>query len=47
MIDFTQLPAGGQITSGSTWNFQAWYRDPAAGGAMFNTSDALRATFCD
>jgi probable HAF family extracellular repeat protein len=47
MVDFTQLPAGGQITAGSTWNFQAWYRDAAAGGAMFNTSDALRATFCD
>ncbi len=47
LLDFNQLPAGGEITPGSTWNFQAWYRDPAAGGAMFNTSDALRATFCD
>jgi uncharacterized membrane protein len=47
MVDFASLPAAGQITPGSTWNFQAWYRDAAAGGAMFNTSDALRATFCD
>jgi uncharacterized membrane protein len=46
-LDFTQLPAGGQIVPGSTWYFQAWYRDPAAGGATFNLSDGLMATFCD
>ena len=34
-----------QITSGSTWNFQAWFRDPAAGGAFFNLSDGLSITF--
>jgi hypothetical protein len=47
-VDFTQPPAsggGGAITAGSTWNFQLWYRDPAAGGAGVNLSDALRATF--
>lgn len=35
----------GQITPGSTWNFQGWFRDTAAGGAMFDLSDALQVTF--
>ena len=26
---------------GSTRNFQYWFRDPAAGGAFFNTSNAV------
>ena len=34
-----------QITAGSTWNFQNWFRDPAAGGAFFNLSDGLEITF--
>ena len=34
-----------QITAGSTWNFAAWFRDPAAGGAFFNLSDGLEVTF--
>jgi hypothetical protein len=46
-MDFTSPPAAGLITAGSTWNFQAWYRDPAAGGANFNLSDGLEITFCD
>ena len=33
------------IVDGSTWNFQAWFRDPGAGGAGFNTSDAVSVTF--
>lgn len=37
--------AGSPVTPGSTWNVQFWYRDPAAGGAMFNASDALALTF--
>lgn len=37
---------GGEIEAGTSWSFQLWYRDPAAGGAGFNLSDALRATFC-
>jgi hypothetical protein len=47
-IDFTQPPTGGgpgQVTSGSTWYFQLWYRDPMGGGARYNTTDALSATF--
>jgi hypothetical protein len=35
-----------QITPGSTWNFQFWYRDTASLGAGFNLSNALSATFC-
>jgi hypothetical protein len=34
-----------QITSPGLRNFQCWFRDPAAGGAGFNTSDALAITF--
>lgn len=30
---------------GSSWNFQFWYRNPAAGGANFNLSDALHVDF--
>jgi hypothetical protein len=47
-LDITAPPSpGGQISSGDTWNFQFWYRDPAAGGANFNLSDGLELTFCD
>jgi len=46
-LDMTTPPTpGGQITGGSTWNFQAWYRDPAAGGSNVNLSDGLEITFC-
>lgn len=46
-LDVTNPPqANGQITSGSTWYFQYYYRDPAAGGVAFNTSDAVVLTFC-
>ena len=46
MIDFEELPEMGRIVGGSTWRFQFWYRDPAAGGTGTNLSDAVRATFC-
>jgi hypothetical protein len=48
-LDLTAPPAGsgpGQIQPASTWNFQYWYRDPAAGGTGFNLSNALSVTFC-
>jgi hypothetical protein len=46
-LDIASPPQpSGQITDGSTWNFQFWYRDPNFGGAGFNLSDALSATFC-
>ncbi len=48
-VDYTVPPmdsGAGQITVGSTWNFQFWFRDSAAGGAAFNTSNALSILFC-
>jgi glucose/arabinose dehydrogenase len=45
-VDLTSPPpGGGQITSGSTWHFQYWFRDPAAGGAGANLSNALTIVF--
>lgn len=46
-LDLSQPPVpAGQIAAGQTWNFQFWYRDPAAGGTGFNLSDALQIEFC-
>jgi hypothetical protein len=46
LLDNASPPsAATQIISGSTWNFQAWFRDPAAGGAFFNLSDGLEVVF--
>ena len=39
------MTASVRITPGSTWYFQSFYRDPAAGGAGFNFSDGLAITF--
>lgn len=45
-VDLASPPsAEGRIEAGSTWNFQAWYRDPAARGHHFNFSDAVSLTF--
>ena len=45
-LDVTAPPnAATTITGGTTWNFQCWYRDPAAGGASFNLSDGLEVQF--
>ncbi len=46
LIDWNNLPSGTPL-SGQTWNFQFWYRNPAAGGAGFNLSNALSVTVCD
>jgi hypothetical protein len=46
IIDYNNLPVGGQNSSGDTWNFQFWVRDPMGGGAGFNTADGLEVTFC-
>ena len=45
-LNLNSLPGGLQMHSGETWYFQAWYRDPAGGGAGYNTSDALRVPWC-
>lgn len=48
-VDFGAPPADagyGQIAGFTQWNFQFWYRDPAAGLSGFNLSDALTVTFC-
>ena len=45
-LDLPNLPPGGAIQAGDTRKFQFWYRDPAGGGAAFNLSDGLSATFC-
>ncbi|MDP6520579.1 MAG: hypothetical protein QF599_00705 [Planctomycetota bacterium] len=45
-LDIAHPPqASGQVTAGSTWHFQAWYRDPLAGGASFDLSDGLTVVF--
>jgi hypothetical protein len=49
LLDFSQPPAGsgpGAILPGMTRYFQAYYRDPAGGGAGFNLTDALEVEFC-
>jgi hypothetical protein len=35
----------GLIQQGQSWAFQAWFRDPAGGGAGFNLSEGLRIDF--
>jgi hypothetical protein len=37
----------GLVEPGSVWNFQLWYRDPAAGGSGFNLTNATQVTFCN
>ena len=37
--------AAGAILAGTTWHFQGWFRDNAAGGSGTNLSDGLRITF--
>ena len=45
-VDYSLPPSQAtRILPGSTWHFQTWYRDPQAGGAKFDTSDALTLTF--
>ncbi|MCY2959150.1 MAG: LamG domain-containing protein [Planctomycetota bacterium] len=44
-IDFGALSPLGQITPGTPWRFQFWFRDWAAGGTGTNLSDAMEVTF--
>jgi hypothetical protein len=46
VVDLANPPSTtGTITAGSTWNFQMWERDPAAGGAGYTFTDGLSVTF--
>jgi len=45
-VELTSPPAAsGQITAGTTWHFQGWFRDPGQGPAFFDLSDGLSVTF--
>ena len=44
-LDLVAPPASGNLVAGSSWNFQFAYRDVAAGGALFNASDAIAVDF--
>lgn len=37
--------SGTPLAAGDTWRFQAWFRDPSAGGSNFNLSDGYAITF--
>lgn len=45
VVNNTLPPAAGLLLPGTTWNFQAWFRDVAAGGSNFNLSNGLRVPF--
>ena len=47
-LDYSAPPMNappGRVLPGSHWNFQHWYRDPAAAGTGFNLSDGLSVVF--
>jgi hypothetical protein len=44
-IDNSVHPGSTYFAAGTTWNFQAWFRDAAAGGSFTNLSDGYRITF--
>jgi len=47
-VDLTQFPytgSGNPVLAGSSWSFQFWYRDPQAGPAFSNASDAVQVFF--
>jgi hypothetical protein len=45
-LDFGSLPGGVVLQNGDVRYFQLWFRDPPGGGALTDTSDALRVQFC-
>jgi hypothetical protein len=48
-LDFTLPPFVGTpfaVGAGSTWNFQFAFRDPASGGANFDSTNAASVVFC-
>ena len=45
VVDFASAPVQGVIVGNTTWNFQAWFRDPLGGGSFFDLSDGLEIAF--
>ncbi|MFT4647799.1 MAG: hypothetical protein ACI9X4_001013 [Glaciecola sp.] len=43
-LDMTNLPLGGDISQGETWNFQLWHRED---GGQSNFSETLAYPFCN
>ncbi len=46
-LDFYGMPPYGaaEVDPGETWRFQCWFRDPPAGGATFNLTNAVSVDF--
>lgn len=44
-LDLSSPPLSSYLRPGTTWGFQCGFRDPAAGGARFNATDAVRFRF--
>ena len=44
-LDLQSGALAGIVDPGDTFHFQAWYRDPLAGGAGFNLSDGMHVNF--
>ncbi len=41
----TSVPGGLNVVAGSSYNYQRWNRDPAAGGGFANFSDAIEIQY--
>ncbi|MBJ03050.1 MAG: hypothetical protein CMK00_09295 [Planctomycetes bacterium] len=47
-VNLSAAPLAGQVLCGSSWYFQAWFREPetvGSGGAGFNLSSGLEVAF--
>ena len=47
-VNLSAAPLAGQVLCGSSWYFQAWFREPetvGSGGAGFNLSSGLEGAF--
>ena len=44
-VEGTQAPASARLLPGSTWHFQAYFRDPAGGASGANLSDGISVEF--
>jgi hypothetical protein len=46
VIDLNNMPPGGGMLPGSAMHASTYFRDPAAGGAQFNSADVLSWVWC-